>query len=119
MVLLGADRLHGSSRQSMRDDFGISCAELDVAIEVATTHGALGAQMTGGGFGGSAITLVPTESTGDVTSAVIHSFPTAVSLHPTASLSPRADLLSASPDAGRPRLAELFTGWMLVSRRRC
>jgi galactokinase len=66
--------LFNASHLSMRDDFGISCAELDVAVEVATTHGALGARMTGGGFGGSAIALVPTNRTADVTSAVIHAF---------------------------------------------
>ena len=66
--------LFNASHASMRDDFEISCAELDVAVETATTHGALGARMTGGGFGGSAIALVPTDSTADVTSAVIHAF---------------------------------------------
>ena len=66
--------LFNASHASMRDDFEISCAELDVAVEAATTHGALGARMTGGGFGGSAIALVPTDSTADVTSAVIHAF---------------------------------------------
>jgi galactokinase len=66
--------LFNASHVSMRDDFKISCAELDVAVEAATTHGALGARMTGGGFGGSAIALVPTDSTADVTSAVIHAF---------------------------------------------
>jgi galactokinase len=58
----------------MRDDFEISCAELDVAVEVATAHGALGARMTGGGFGGSAIALVPAEGTAEVTSAVTKAF---------------------------------------------
>ena len=66
--------LFNASHASMRDDFEISCAELDLAVETATTHGALGARMTGGGFGGSAIALVPTDSTADVTSAVIHAF---------------------------------------------
>ena len=63
-----------ASHASMRDDFEISCAELDVAVEVATTHGALGARMTGGGFGGSAIALVPTERTAEVTVAVMQAF---------------------------------------------
>ena len=53
--------LFNASHASMRDDFEISCPELDVAVEVARAHGALGARMTGGGFGGSAIALVPTE----------------------------------------------------------
>ncbi len=48
-----------ASHTSLRDDFAVSCAELDVAVEAATEAGALGARMTGGGFGGSAIALVP------------------------------------------------------------
>ena len=63
-----------ASHASMRDDFEISCAELDVAVEAATAHGALGARMTGGGFGGSAIALVPADRTAAVTSAVIQAF---------------------------------------------
>jgi galactokinase len=66
--------LFNASHASMRDDFEISCAELDVAVEAATTHGALGARMTGGGFGGSAIALVPTQDMQEVTSAVTHAF---------------------------------------------
>jgi galactokinase len=48
-----------ASHQSMRDDFEISTPELDLAVEVAVAGGALGARMTGGGFGGSAIALTP------------------------------------------------------------
>ena len=66
--------LFNASHASMRDDFEISCAELDTAVEAATAHGALGARMTGGGFGGSAIALVPTDTTAEVTSAVIQAF---------------------------------------------
>jgi galactokinase len=66
--------LFSSSHASMRDDFEISCAELDLAVEVATDHGALGARMTGGGFGGSAIALVPAGSTAEVGSAVMDAF---------------------------------------------
>lgn len=50
-----------ASHQSMSDDFEISCAELDLAVDVALEHGALGARMTGGGFGGAAIALVESE----------------------------------------------------------
>ena len=42
----------------MRDDFEISVPELDLAVETAQANGAIGARMTGGGFGGSAIALV-------------------------------------------------------------
>jgi len=48
-----------ASHVSMRDDFEISTPELDLAVETARAAGAIGARMTGGGFGGSAIALVP------------------------------------------------------------
>lgn len=47
-----------SSHESLRDDFEVSCAELDVTVDEAVAGGALGARMTGGGFGGSALALV-------------------------------------------------------------
>ncbi|WP_439590806.1 galactokinase [Microbacterium sp.] len=47
-----------ASHASMRDDFEISIPELDTAVDAALTAGALGARMTGGGFGGAAIALV-------------------------------------------------------------
>ena len=46
-----------ASHTSLRDDFEVSCAELDAAVDAALGAGALGARMTGGGFGGSAIAL--------------------------------------------------------------
>jgi galactokinase len=51
-------RLFLASHASLRDDFEVSCPELDVAVEAAVEAGARGARMTGGGFGGSAIALV-------------------------------------------------------------
>ena len=51
-----------ASHASMRDDFEISVPELDLAVESAMRHGAIGARMTGGGFGGAAIALIPSES---------------------------------------------------------
>ncbi|MCU1575517.1 MAG: Galactokinase, partial [Leifsonia sp.] len=50
-----------ASHRSMRDDFEISVPELDLAVETAQTNGAIGARMTGGGFGGAAIALVPSD----------------------------------------------------------
>ncbi len=49
-----------ASHVSMRDDFEISVPELDLAVETAQENGAIGARMTGGGFGGAAIALIPT-----------------------------------------------------------
>jgi galactokinase len=51
-----------ASHVSMRDDFEISVPELDLAVETAQANGAIGARMTGGGFGGSAIALVPSDA---------------------------------------------------------
>ena len=51
--------LMSASHRSMRDDFEISTQELDLAVEISLNHGAIGARMTGGGFGGSAIALAP------------------------------------------------------------
>ena len=66
--------LLNASHVSMRDDFEISCDELDLAVGVATAHGAVGARMTGGGFGGSAIALLPADIVAEVSSAVIQAF---------------------------------------------
>lgn len=52
-------RLMLESHVSLRDDHEVSCPELDVAVEAAIDAGALGARMTGAGFGGSAIVLAP------------------------------------------------------------
>ena len=62
------------SHASLRDDYEVSCDELDVVVETAVDNGALGARMTGGGFGGSAIALVPVESARDVEEAVAAAF---------------------------------------------
>jgi galactokinase len=51
-------RLMTASHVSLRDDFEVSCTELDEVVDDALAAGALGARMTGGGFGGSAIVLV-------------------------------------------------------------
>ncbi len=52
-------QLMNASHVSLRDDFAVSCPELDAAVEIAqTTPGTLGARMMGGGFGGSIIALV-------------------------------------------------------------
>lgn len=66
--------LFDASHASLRDDFAVSCEELDVACAVAVESGALGARMTGGGFGGSAIALVPTERAEAVGAAVTAAF---------------------------------------------
>lgn len=62
------------SHESMRDDYEISSEELDVAVEAAMAAGAIGARMTGGGFGGSAIALIKREHIDKVSQAVREAF---------------------------------------------
>ncbi|MFJ3025476.1 galactokinase [Streptomyces tendae] len=59
---------------SLRDDFRISCPELDLVVDASLAAGALGARMTGGGFGGSAIVLVEAGDVDAVTKAVEDAF---------------------------------------------
>jgi len=63
-----------ASHRSMRDDFEISVPELDLAVETAVAAGALGARMTGGGFGGAAIALVRVGDLSRVQVAVDNAF---------------------------------------------
>ena len=63
-----------NSHESMRDDFEISVDELDTAVETALRHGAIGARMTGGGFGGAAIALTPIEKISEVSLSVLAEF---------------------------------------------
>ncbi|MFJ3755533.1 galactokinase [Streptomyces sp. NPDC090080] len=59
---------------SLRDDFRISCPELDLVVDTALASGALGARMTGGGFGGSAIVLAEASDVDTITKAVEEAF---------------------------------------------
>ncbi|MFE9401908.1 galactokinase [Streptomyces sp. NPDC006530] len=82
---------------SLRDDLRVSCAELDLVVDTAVGAGALGARMTGGGFGGSAIVLVEESGVGAVSGALRSAF-AGVSLAP-----PR--LFEATPSAGARRVS--------------
>ncbi|MFF7895104.1 galactokinase [Streptomyces sp. NPDC007907] len=62
---------------SLRDDFRISCPELDLVVDTALANGALGARMTGGGFGGSAIVLAEEADVDTITKAVTEAFASA------------------------------------------
>ncbi|MFE2722238.1 galactokinase [Kitasatospora sp. NPDC059327] len=63
-----------SGHASLRDDYGVSCPETDLAVATAVDAGALGARMTGGGFGGSVIALVESAAVPAVTAAVESAF---------------------------------------------
>lgn len=70
----GFGRLMTASHASLRDDYEVSVPQLDVAVEAALEAGAFGARMTGGGFGGSAIALLPAGSGDAVRDAVLDAY---------------------------------------------
>ena len=72
-----------ASHASMRDDFEISTPDLDLAVDVALDAGALGARMTGGGFGGAAIALIDRDRVPGLTQAVLDAFGNARLTAPT------------------------------------
>ncbi|MFJ6195102.1 galactokinase [Micromonospora sp. NPDC092111] len=63
-----------ASHASMRDDFEITVPEIDTAVEAALAAGALGARMTGGGFGGCVLALVEATAADDVAHAVTEAY---------------------------------------------
>jgi galactokinase len=84
-VLEAADVLRGgriadlaplldASHESMRDDFEITVPQVDLAVETARASGALGARMTGGGFGGCIIALVELGNSERIGRAIVESF---------------------------------------------
>ena len=62
--------LMAASHDSLRDDFDVSCAELDTMVEIARQigrkGGVIGARMTGGGFGGSTVTLCESRKAAEI-----------------------------------------------------
>jgi len=63
-----------AAHTSLRDDYQVSCPELDLAVDTAIVAGALGGRMVGGGFGGSAIALVRVADVEPVAQAVAVAF---------------------------------------------
>ncbi|WP_351233487.1 galactokinase [Streptomyces sp. NPDC002133] len=80
IALLDAGDLRGvgpvltEGHASLRDDLRVSCRELDLVVSVANAAGALGARMTGGGFGGSAVVLVEEDAADLVAKEVKEAF---------------------------------------------
>ena len=78
--LMAADRVADlgavltSAHASLRDDYEVSCRELDLAVDTALAAGALGGRMVGGGFGGSAIALVRADDVDRVAGSVAVAF---------------------------------------------
>jgi galactokinase len=90
-------RLFVDSHASLRDDYEVSCRELDLVVDTALRAGALGARMTGGGFGGSAIALVPADQAESTAGRIVAAF-AADGLD-----APRPFAATPGPSAGRDR----------------
>ncbi|MGN7949451.1 galactokinase [Microbacterium sp. 22215] len=84
-----------ASHASMREDFEISVPELDTAVEAALAAGAIGARMTGGGFGGAAIALIEQDAVQQVTDAVNAAFAASAFAAPV--------IFTVTPSAGAHR----------------
>ena len=76
-------RLMRESHRSLRDDYEVSCAELDAMVEAAECcEGVYGARMTGGGFGGCAIALVDGRLADSAGRRIAEKYETATGLRP-------------------------------------
>ena len=85
--------LFNASHASLRDDYEVSCTELDVIVELAQAQaGCYGARMSGGGFGGCAVALVERDRVADFIAAVAPEYEARTGLTP--------DLYAVSPAAG-------------------
>jgi galactokinase len=77
-------RLMDASHRSLRDDYEVSCAELDAMVGAAwEAPGTIGARMTGGGFGGCAVALVEAAQAGPFTCQVTEAYERATGLTPS------------------------------------
>ncbi len=81
-ILAFAEYLN-SSHESLKDDYEVTGAELDTLVSLMRTNGAIGARMTGAGFGGCAIALVPHEEVKKMTSVVTHQYLNRFGFEPT------------------------------------
>ncbi len=63
-----------ASHDSMRDDYEITVPTVDLAVETALASGALGARMTGGGFGGTVLALLPAGTLDAFSDAIVQAY---------------------------------------------
>ena len=86
--------LMAKSHRSLRDDYEVSCRELDLMVELAIQQpGVFGARMTGGGFGGCTINLVNAAELGGFRRSVAEQYEAATGLRP--------GIYVCEPSAGR------------------
>jgi galactokinase len=92
-------RLMDRSHKSLRDDYEVSCPELDVMVEIAGNFGGvLGARMTGAGFGGSTVNLVRRDALHEFRETIEHEYNRATGL--------RASVLVSEPGDGASEILD-------------
>jgi galactokinase len=75
--------LMGDSHRSLRDDYEVSCNELDIMVQLASKcRGVYGARMTGGGFGGCTVNIVEADGVDEFTANVSREYASATGLQP-------------------------------------
>lgn len=85
-------RLMWLSHDSLRDDYEVSCQELDIMVEIAKScEGVLGARMTGGGFGGSTVNLIERENLSDSIAKISAEYKKETDIEPTILVSEPSD----------------------------
>jgi len=85
-------KLMNESHQSLRDDYEVSCKELDVMVDLAKPiEGVFGARMTGGGFGGCTINLVAVDAVDEFTQTIKNGYAEATGKHPQVYVCSAAD----------------------------
>jgi galactokinase len=85
-------RLMGESHRSLRDDYEVSCEELDLMVELGRKcDGVFGARMTGGGFGGCTVNLVQAEAVDAFKAAVSRQYESATGYSPAIYVCTAAD----------------------------
>ncbi|MBP5622939.1 MAG: galactokinase [Thermoguttaceae bacterium] len=71
-----------ASHDSLRDDYGVSCVEIDALVEIARSigpdGGVIGSRITGGGFGGCTVTLVKTDKADEIAKKIAQEYKTRV-----------------------------------------
>jgi galactokinase len=80
-------KLMADSHRSLRDDYQVSCPELDIMVEIAAAlPGVLGARMTGGGFGGCTVNLVDAQAAESARRLILEQYEARTGIHPDAYL---------------------------------
>jgi galactokinase len=82
-----AGELMYASHDSLRDDYEVSCDELnllvDTAHQIGTGGGVIGSRLTGAGFGGCTVTLVETDAVEDVARRIGQTYQSTLNIEPT------------------------------------